>query len=549
MKIYIGGKLMGNYFVPTNGPESWRKFLANPEKQWKNGYSAYELAYCWENATKLPACVNRVFKQSELPVFQNIEVLFGFPEYKVPLPGGSASSQNDLYVLAKSNNELLTIMVEGKVLEPFGETVETWLGNNPSEGKRKRLDFLLEILGLQETQVLKIRNQLLHRAASTVIEATNITAKHSLMLVHSFSETGKWYDDYAEFVKLFHVTPKKDRIVGPVQLQGKELYFGWVTSVKIKSADLPEENYLIKTKIEKSSQRIELWSTKRLQFEPKGWMKQMREELRDNLKEINPIQNGVLYCSFFTREENTTFDVENVLLYNVGSGAFSKISTKQVFMERTFESSPFIKNSSNLKHYHLYSYTKADNIFPFWKKDEIIFEWSGLQVSSLKDKPHEYWYNMKKLQTKKRYKSLVEDTPFGISINIGVPVSKTVNLIGICKPLLDGIISALHNYSGTEIDDMAMRLSSLLGKDKFEIANLLMGDQIAILESKEVVRRYQKGVQWNPSDDVCYQIQLTTFKSNGANWEISGEVYTLKVNKINSFEYEHNKNSGADPMF
>ena len=34
------------------------------------------------------------------------------------------ASQNDLYVLAKSNNELLTIMVEGKVSEPFGSTVE-----------------------------------------------------------------------------------------------------------------------------------------------------------------------------------------------------------------------------------------------------------------------------------------------------------------------------------------------------------------------------------------------------------------------------------------
>ncbi|RBP96131.1 hypothetical protein DFO70_102458 [Cytobacillus firmus] len=85
----------------------------------------------------MPACVDRVLKQSELPVFQNVEVLFGFPEYKEPLPGGSASSQNVLYVLAKSNNELITIMVEGKVLVPFGETVEAWLGNNPSEGKRK----------------------------------------------------------------------------------------------------------------------------------------------------------------------------------------------------------------------------------------------------------------------------------------------------------------------------------------------------------------------------------------------------------------------------
>lgn len=522
------GKQMGNYFVPTDGPESWKKFLANPEKQWVAGYSALELAYCWEGATKLPACVDRVFKQSEIPVFQNVDVLFGFPEYKVPLPGGSASSQNDLYVLAKSNNELLTIMVEGKVSEPFGETVETWLGNHPSEGKRKRLDFLLKILGLQENHVRKIRYQLLHRAASAVMEATNITAKHSLMLVHSFSETGKWFEDYEEFVKLFHLTPKKDGIVGPVQVNGKELYFGWVTGDKIKSVDIPEENYLLKTNSEKDTQKIELWSTKRLQFEPKSWMKQMREELRDKLREINPIQNGVLYCKFCSQEDNTAFDVENVLLYNVGSGAFSKISTHQVFIERTFEQ--LINTPSDFKHFYTYNYTNLDNLLPFWNKNETIIEWSDLQVSSLKDKPHEYWFNMKKLQTIKRYKSLMEDTPFGIKINIGVPVGKTVNLTGICKPLLDGIISALHSYSGLELDEMAIRLSSILGKEKNEIANLLIDEQIAILGAKEVVRRYQNGVQWNPSDEICYQIQLRTYKSNGANWEIGGKVYTLSNN-------------------
>ncbi|QED48081.1 DUF6946 family protein [Cytobacillus dafuensis] len=220
---------MGKYFVPSNGAISWKEFLVDPEKQWKKGYSAYELANCWEDANNLPPSVERVFKQSQIPLFKNVEVLYGFPEYKVPLPGGSTSSQNDLYVLAKGNNELLTIMVEGKVSEPFGETVASWLGDNPSNGKRIRLKYLLHILGLNEESVLNKRYQLIHRAASALIEAKNVNANNSLMLVHSFSETGKWFDDYAEFVKLFHFSPKKDGIVGPVQLDGVNLYFGWVT--------------------------------------------------------------------------------------------------------------------------------------------------------------------------------------------------------------------------------------------------------------------------------------------------------------------------------
>jgi hypothetical protein len=182
---------MGRFFVPSNGAISWREFLADPEKQWKKGYSAYELAKCWEDANNLPPCVEKVFKQSQFPLFNKVEVLYGFPEYKVPLLGGGASSQNDLYVLAKSTDELLTIMVEGKVSEPFGETVASWLGDNPSHGKRNRLKYLLSILGLEEGSVLNKRYQLIHRAVSALLEANNVNAKNSLMLVHSFNETGK----------------------------------------------------------------------------------------------------------------------------------------------------------------------------------------------------------------------------------------------------------------------------------------------------------------------------------------------------------------------
>ncbi len=220
---------MSKFYIPSQGTNSWRDFLIDPEKQWKEGYSAFELAHCWENAASLPKRVEHVFKNSKLPIFDEVEVLYGFPEYKVAIPGGSASSQNDLYVLAKANNELLTIMVEGKVSEPFGDTVDRWLGNTPSNGKRNRLNYLLTLLGLLGTDVTTIRYQLLHRTASALIEAKKVNAKHSLMLVHSFSKEAKWFEDYVNFVKLFNLTPVENKIVGPISLDGINLYFGWVT--------------------------------------------------------------------------------------------------------------------------------------------------------------------------------------------------------------------------------------------------------------------------------------------------------------------------------
>jgi hypothetical protein len=34
----------------TTGPDDWKALLADPEKQWRVGYSARTLATCWEAA-------------------------------------------------------------------------------------------------------------------------------------------------------------------------------------------------------------------------------------------------------------------------------------------------------------------------------------------------------------------------------------------------------------------------------------------------------------------------------------------------------------------
>jgi len=74
-----------------------------------------------------------------------------FPEWKVSLPGGSRSSQNDIWVLAKSQPDLISIAVEGKVDEPLDRTVGEWKVG-ASGGKGTRLAYLTEVLGLRHTR-------------------------------------------------------------------------------------------------------------------------------------------------------------------------------------------------------------------------------------------------------------------------------------------------------------------------------------------------------------------------------------------------------------
>ncbi|MGV7222778.1 MAG: DUF6946 family protein [Nitrospinales bacterium] len=217
---------MKKIFIPATRTEVWKAFLASPS-HWKKGYSAMSLAYCWQEAEGFPASILGVLKRSTDKLFTDIELLMAFPEYKVSLPGGSAASQNDIFVLSKGNDQLISIMVEGKVSESFGPPVSEWF-RNPSPGKKERLGFLCNKLGLEQTLLSNIRYQLLHRTVSAIIEAERFHAPNAMMLVHSFSQSNEWFDDFAVFASLFKIEAELDRIYSAGDIGGINLYLGWV---------------------------------------------------------------------------------------------------------------------------------------------------------------------------------------------------------------------------------------------------------------------------------------------------------------------------------
>jgi len=219
--------LNNQIYIPATKPEDWQHLLAEPEKQWRDGYSAKSLAVAWHRNGGFPQEVRRAFDNSGYEIFKNAELLVAIPEHKVPLPGGGNPSQNDLFVLAKGNGEIISMTVEGKVSEPFGQLVSEWF-QNPSEGKRKRLAYLCKILGLNSDHVNPIRYQLLHRTASAIIEAERFNAKSALMLVHSFRPTNEWYDDFEKFAGLYGVQAGLEKIISLGRVNGIDLYLGWV---------------------------------------------------------------------------------------------------------------------------------------------------------------------------------------------------------------------------------------------------------------------------------------------------------------------------------
>ncbi|HOK14647.1 MAG TPA: hypothetical protein PK007_06965 [Candidatus Kapabacteria bacterium] len=173
-------------YVPSKGPDSWRELLAQPDKQWKTGFSAKTMAHCWEDQNGFPKEFDKPLKDSGL----YLDMLIAIPEYKVYLYNNIAPSQNDLFVLSKDSDGLAVIIIEGKVSEPFDKIIKDW---NNSDGKLSRFKFLAEKLEINNniSNCNDLKYQLFHRTVSAISIAEKFIAKKAIMIVHSFSQSNE----------------------------------------------------------------------------------------------------------------------------------------------------------------------------------------------------------------------------------------------------------------------------------------------------------------------------------------------------------------------
>ena len=359
---------MSRIYIPANRPEDWRLLLAKPGKHWRTGYSAKALAYSWEEANGFPESVKKVFISSGIALFENVKLLLAFPEYQVPLPGGSRPSQNDIFVLAKSNDQLISITVEGKVSEPFGQTVGKWKEHD-SKGKLCRLKYLLKKLGIEEhIPIDNIPYQLLHRTASAMIEAKKFGASNALMLVHSFSQSNECFEDYSRFLDLFNLEAKPGSLLFAKTIEGINLYLCWVkgdpkylaeraelmsiqingpfisrkTAVSWKAAGMTKRRYQIWLKALRKSLRAtrgyewlgqSLREGKRLELRASIFGIPQRIKLLDIHDALSQIVDEITECVFPKEKEKTRPQVEDRHFWRVEGEKFVTDQEEKVEVE------------------------------------------------------------------------------------------------------------------------------------------------------------------------------------------------------------------------
>lgn len=112
--------------------------------------------------------------------------------------------------------------------------------------------------------------------------------------------------------------------------------------------------------------------------------------------------------------------------------------------------------------------------------------------------------------------------------HLKAPQGQKLNLASAIKPILDGFISAFHVQDGLPDPVVTARLAALLGENPQKVWELLCDSRLAILGKRKLVHPFQKGIQWNPADDLCMGVKVTQEDSLiGSDWLVDGELYSL----------------------
>ena len=229
---------MTRYLIELRTLCDWQSRLGDPVEHWKRRASAMELAIQWTMASVsggsgLPGAVEKVV--AEVPGGDRCKVKLAIPELQTALDTRGKPSQTDLWVLLQTEGGFISLSVEAKANEPFGELTGKWLSVEKNEGRWARLRSLCSELGLDsEGEPVKgLMYQLLHRTVATLLEAREWKASAAVMLVQSFGEgsreSERSWQHFESFCTALGAESTRGRLSRATVVPGTvPLWLGWI---------------------------------------------------------------------------------------------------------------------------------------------------------------------------------------------------------------------------------------------------------------------------------------------------------------------------------
>jgi hypothetical protein len=244
------------------------------------------------------------------------------------------------------------------------------------------------------------------------------------------------------------------------------------------------------------------WSQQRLRFqtinEPEH-MRDCRKTIYQAIKRMKAPVEGRIFHATLDASTTERFDLENVLVYNVGPGGFREVTKHGLCIERQNENT-----DPERTYIHRYRFEQPPDSLT--GNSSMTFDFK-LEKLRGRVKPLSIWSAaVQSLMALKIEPTtiLAKDERFELRIELITSREWNGNLAYQMKPLLDGIISALHFQPPSMVDPDVIAYMAKTPDQKSLFFNMLTGKDHRILGEKDkLVYTGNHSIIWNPDDDRC----------------------------------------------
>lgn len=253
---------------------------------------------------------------------------------------------------------------------------------------------------------------------------------------------------------------------------------------------------------------VEFWSSRALPFEGGAAAREVgaaKAALRSALGGLVP--TGVLIATWTSAD--ATSDAENVLLYNVGVGAFSDLSRTRLVVRRVQEQ-PVADMLACAVSHHRY---EVENQVTVEVPDAALAVEAQLPRLSSSLRAAEVWAAVHRGSVELCAAALHGPLAARITLRSGHP--RPLNLAAVSKPIVDGLLAALHGFAGPDEVEVAARAARQAGATAEEAAGWLRRSRVGGIGEHRFVHLRGDGLQWTPADDRLVLVDVVREQAAG----------------------------------